>query len=259
MQPAICLLSVVPVRLEPSHRSEMVSQLIFGEFVTIGEEREDFVAVKCLYDGYEGWVQANQLTPVAEKQRGHAVHYTATFSSEVKVDGRCCRVPFATPVFSNGLSGEPIYFGDRVVRYKISDKSLWKVAAPLFSDDRLHQAVSVYVDAPYLWGGKSVWGTDCSGFVQQVFKLFGVTLLRDAYLQAGQGMAVNELDEAAIGDLLFFQNDNGRIVHVGILLHNREIIHASGRVRRDVVNEKGIFNRETGKQSHHLHSIRRFF
>ena len=258
MQPAICLLSVVPVRLEPSHRSEMVSQLLFGEFVDMGEEREDFVAVKCLYDGYEGWVQANQLTPVAEKQ-SDATHYTATFSSKVEIDGRCRRVPFATPVFSDGLSGEPMYFGDRVVRYKIPDNALWKVAAPLFSDDRLEKAVSVYADAPYLWGGKSVWGTDCSGFVQQVGKLFGVMLLRDAYLQAAQGKAVNKLDEASVGDLLFFQNEKGRIVHVGILLQNREIIHASGRVRRDVVNETGIIDRATGKQTHFLHSIRRFF
>lgn len=259
MQPAICLLSVVPMRLEPSHRSEMVSQLLFGEYVTVGEEKDDFIAVKCAYDGYEGWVQANQLTLVTEEQTGTTESYTGTFAAEVDVDGRRCRVPFATPLYSDPLPGTAFHFGNRRLSFMVSDTPIWKVAENPFSEKALHKAIAVYLDAPYLWGGKSVWGTDCSGFVQQVFKLFGIKLLRDACLQAGQGKAVNHLEEAALGDLLFFQNEKGRVTHVGMLLQNRQIVHASGRVRIDEVNEKGIINGETGKQTHHLHSIRRFF
>lgn len=259
MQPAICLLSVVPVRSEPSHRSEMVSQLLFGEYATIGEEKDDFVAVKCHYDGYEGWVQATQLTPITEKEKQSTDEYIGTFSEEVFVDGVSRMMPFGTPIYPNENPFEPVEFSQRKIIYNVLDTAVWKLSEPGFSEAGLDQIISTYIDTPYLWGGKSVYGTDCSGFVQQAFKLFGVNLLRDAYLQAGQGTAVSSLDDAALGDLVFFQNEKGRVMHVGILLNNRGIVHASGKVRIDVVDKDGIINQETGKRTHHFHSIRRFF
>ena len=259
MQLAICLLSVMPVRLEPSHRSEMVSQLLFGEYALVGEEKADFVAVKCTYDGYEGWVQASQLTFLSDQQIKDTDTYTITFSTEVNVDGHGYRVPFACPVYGSPQLAEALTFGNRSVRFANRDTPNWRITDNPFSEKTLQKAIAVYLHAPYLWGGKSVWGTDCSGFAQQVFKLFSVKLLRDAYLQAAQGVAVKHLHEAAYGDLLFFQNEKGRIMHVGILLQNNQIVHASGSVRIDVVNENGIIHSETGKQTHHLHSIRRFF
>lgn len=110
-----------------------------------------------------------------------------------------------------------------------------------------------------MWGGRSVYGIDCSGFVQQVFKLFGIRLLRDAYLQAGQGIPVQRIEESVLGDLAFFQNEEGRITHVGIILGNNEIVHASGQVRIDTVDGQGILNRDNGKRTHRLHSVRRYF
>jgi gamma-D-glutamyl-L-lysine dipeptidyl-peptidase len=123
----------------------------------------------------------------------------------------------------------------------------------------LKEVYNKFIDTPYLWGGKSVFGIDCSGFVQQVFKMFGMKLLRDAYLQAEQGSVVASLEESKLGDLAFFQNENGRVIHVGIILENNQIVHASGKVRMDTVDEKGIVNNETGKRTHQLHSMRRYF
>jgi gamma-D-glutamyl-L-lysine dipeptidyl-peptidase len=259
MQPAICLLSVVPMRKEPSHRSEMVSQLLFGEYVDSGEEKDDFVFVRCLYDGYEGWVQANQLMPVEEAQVLNTSDYIGAFTAGVLVNGRCRQLPFAVPVYLPEKPGGPLHLGEQQVSYDVPEAAIWHSKEKIFSKESLDAVVQVYLDTPYLWGGKSVFGIDCSGFVQQVFKLFGIKLLRDAYLQAEQGTAVKNLDEARLGDLFFFQNEKGRITHVGIFLENREIAHASGKVRIDTVDSDGIINRETGKRTHQSHSIRRFF
>lgn len=255
MQHAICLLSVVPVRSEASHRSEMVSQLLFGEYVMMGEEKGDFVAVKCLYDGYEGWVQAAQLTPVEAMQE--TTIYVGFAQEEVSINGCSRMISIGSPVYQ---PGETLQFGNNVVEYSQGNPCLWRVSEhqPLFRSE-LEKVCYHYLYTPYLWGGRSVYGIDCSGFVQQVFKLFGINLLRDAYLQAGQGAAVSSLEEATLGDLLFFQNEKGRVMHVGILLTGNRIVHASGRVRIDKADEQGIFNNETGKRTHHFHSIRRFF
>ena len=116
----------------------------------------------------------------------------------------------------------------------------------------------MYLNAPYLWGGRSPFGIDCSGFTQMVFKLCGIKLLRDAYQQAEQGYLINLLDEAHAGDLVFFDNEEGRITHTGILLPNNRIIHASGKVRIDTLDHHGIYNSETRRYSHKLRLIKRY-
>ena len=99
-------------------------------------------------------------------------------------------------------------------------------------------------------------GVDCSGFVQTVFKMLGVPLLRDAWQQQEQGTAV-EFPEMSEGDLAFFHNEKGRIVHVGIVLEGGKIMHASGKVRIDALTNEGIIHAQSGKQTHSLHSIKR--
>jgi hypothetical protein len=247
------------MRKEPSHRSEMVSQLLFGEFVLMGEEKDDFVPVQCIYDGYEGWVQASQLTPVSKEQILSTNNYIGGFAEEVVVDGHRRQMPMCTPILQSANHADPLQFGNRQVVYKVADEAVWTVGEKPFDKENLHNLVLKFLDTPYLWGGKSVYGIDCSGFVQQVFKLFGVKLLRDAYLQAGQGIVVSSLAEAKLSDLVFFQNEKGRVTHVGIFLGNNVIVHASGKVRIDPIDEDGIINRESGKRTHHFHSIRRFF
>ena len=255
MLKAICLLAVVPMRKEPSHRSEMVSQLLFGEYITVGEGKEDFVHVTCLYDGYEGWVQANQLERVESVLE--TTSYTNGFASLVTVNNTSVQVPYGAPVFNPQSLSTNV--ADNQISYLVQPQQIWHSQNMTVNETALTAAYQPFLNTPYLWGGKSVFGIDCSGFAQQVFKLFGVKLLRDAYLQAEQGTAVASVEETKPGDLAFFQNEKGRITHVGIVLRDKKIVHASGRVRIDAIDAEGINNLTTGKRSHHLHSIRRYF
>lgn len=255
MQYLICLLPVVPMRKEPSHRSEMVSQLLFGEYAVAEEEKEDFVRVKCVYDDYEGWVQANQLTAVSDTK--DTTTFIGSAQGEVLINGHLKTISIGSPVYK---AGEEMHYGSTVVKYLATPGNLWNSKDHKDKPKtRLEEICLRYLYTPYLWGGKSVYGIDCSGFAQQVFKLFGVKLLRDAYLQATQGDVVSGIEEIKLGDLAFFQNEAGRIVHVGIILEKAKIVHASGRVRIDTIDKEGIINEETKMRTHRLHSIKRFF
>ena len=257
MQSAICLLSVIPMRKEAAHRSEMVSQLLFGEYVSIIGEKDDFVLVKCFYDGYEGWVQANQLQAVTETEIFETTVFTNGFSSLVAKNDASLQVPYLSPVYNPAQMSFTV--AATKLKYLFQAQQTWDIQKLNFNETTLQAVYQPFLNTPYLWGGKSVFGIDCSGFAQQVFKLFGVRLLRDAYLQAEQGIAVTSLQESKPGDLAFFQNEKGRITHVGIILNDRTIVHASGRVRVDSIDEEGIMNTETMKRTHIMHSIRRFF
>lgn len=251
---AVNLLSVVPMRKEAAHRSEMVSQLLFGEYVEVLENEEYFTKVKCLYDGYEGWVQSNQLEPTEKVEDPH--EFTCAFTSEVLKNGRAIKVPFGTPVYH--LEKYNTSLAGKEIKYLIEPKELWNNKEYGFTEYNISTVYEMFLETPYLWGGKSVFGIDCSGFVQQTFKMFGIKLLRDAYLQATQGNPVADLDEAKAGDLAFFNNEQGRITHVGIILSNNQIVHASGKVRIDTIDKDGILNVDSKKRTHQLHSIRRF-
>lgn len=259
MTTAINLLSVIPMRKEPSHRSEMVSQLLFGEYAEILEEGGQFLKVKCLYDNYEGWVQTNQLTKVEEDQILFTNEYIGVNYEEVLINRRCRNMPFGVPVYHPQPPADYLQFGNAQVVYSALEKAAWNTDQKHFSKENMDRIIWIFLDTPYLWGGKSIYGIDCSGLVQQVFKMFGIKLLRDAYLQAGQGLSVETFREARLGDLAFFQNEKGKVTHVGIILEDNQIIHASGKVRIDTVDEKGIVNKETGERTHQLHSMRRYF
>jgi len=257
MKTAINLLSVIPMRKEPSHRSEMVSQLLFGEFVEVMEEEDNFIRVRCLYDDYVGWVQSNQLTSV-ERILTTSV-YSGNWLQEVSVNGKTVHIPMGTPVYST-QEERVVRIGTSEIRYLSTDKTCyWTASEEKFTKNNLELIYKIFLNSPYLWGGKSVFGIDCSGFVQQVYKMLGVRLLRDAYLQAEQGIEVENLDQGKLGDLAFFNNEKGRIVHVGILLENNQIVHASGNVRIDTIDDNGIINHETGKRTHQLCLIKRMF
>lgn len=253
MKTAINLLSIIPMRKEAAHRSEMVSQLLFGEYVETFEEEENFVRVKCLYDDYEGWVQSNQLTEVDKVLATDK--YVNTWTEEISINGRSRNIPMCSPVYTTDHG--KIQFGQMEINYFMDDDSFWCSSEKKMTRSSLKEVYQKFIDTPYLWGGKSVFGIDCSGFAQQVFKMFGIKLLRDAYLQAEQGSAVADLSESRYADLAFFQNDNGKVTHVGIILDNHQIVHASGKVRIDPIDANGIINSDTSKRTHQLHSIRR--
>ena len=258
MQYIFCTVAVASMRKEPSHRSEMVSQLLFGEYGYVLEQKDDFVLIKGLFDGYEGWCATNQVTFVKKEDVTDTTQYLNEEVAEVMVkNAGVMHIPFSTPLYSVDEKADPLVFGEYEFHYGDAKTKVWDAGTAVFNADNIRKICTQFINTAYLWGGRSIYGLDCSGFVQQVYKMFDIRLLRDAHLQADQGKSVESLAEARIGDAAFFHNDSGRIIHVGILLSNKEIIHASGKVRIDDIDETGIMNRETGKQTHHLTCIRR--
>lgn len=255
MAVVICIVPVSPMRKEAAHRSEMVSQFLFGECAVLVEEAEDFLKVRGVYDGYEGWCQRSQLRAIKDSVSPVTTFFSGRFHNEVQLQGQLMSVPFGCPLYSAEQCAA--LFGERTVDDKDHLPNAIDSSLP-FTPERLLDISLRFLNTSYLWGGKSVFGIDCSGFSQQVFKMMGIPLLRDAYQQAEEGEAVRDLASARIGDLAFFNNAAGRITHVGILLERSEIIHASGRVRIDRITEDGIYNEE-GKKTHVLHSIRRMY
>lgn len=250
MQYVVAVAAVCPLRAEAAHRSEMVSQLLFGEGAEALEWGKDFVKIRCLYDGYEAWVQVSQVAEVDEAVAlATPVGYTFKRNSLVYINGTPMQVPLATPVYGNS------FFGKHEIQY--TDDETVNFDAAFFTEEVINMVAYLYENVPYLWGGKSSFGIDCSGFVQQVYKLFGKRLLRDAHQQAIQGEAIGFLEEVQCGDLAFFDNAEGRIVHVGLLLNTHEIMHASGCVRVDTIDSYGIVNRNTGQRTHQLRVIKR--
>ncbi len=250
MQFVVAIVAVCPLRGEASHRSEMVSQLLFGESAAVLEREKDFTKIKCLYDNYEGWAQDSQLAEVEEATaKATPAGYMFKRNSVVLLNDTQLHLPLAAPVLGNR------YFDKYKVEYAEEETVLFDAA--FFTQEVISMVALLYENVPYLWGGKSSFGIDCSGFAQQVFKLFGKHLLRDTYQQAAQGEVIGFLEETQCGDLAFFDNAEGRIVHVGILLNKETIIHASGCVRVDRIDSYGIINKDSGMRTHNLRLIKR--
>lgn len=251
----ICMVPAAPLRKESAHRSEMVSQLLFGEIADVLEEGKLFVKLRCLYDNYEGWCQLSQLTVIDEalvKQNTNVL--SDDWTSIIDVNGQPMHISMGSSL--GLLQNGKINIGKNVVSYngKTCDPSVSKITGELVKEKAFQ-----YMNTAYLWGGRSVFGIDCSGFVQQVFRFFNISLPRDAYLQAGVGEAVGFLQEATCGDLAYFDNEEGRITHVGLLLNNDTIIHSSGKVRVDKIDSMGIISSDTGERTHKLRIIKRYF
>lgn len=249
MKIATCNLSIIPLRAEASHRSEIVSQVLFGESFEIITESEDFVHVKLLDIGYEGWVQKHQF--VLQEEDLPVCPYI---------------VDVAGAVASSKGHNVRLLHGTRLPGNKFIIGTEWyNVTGPLRKPQLEDFAsmfpllVNHYKNTPYLWGGCSQSGIDCSGFSQLIYRHFAVALPRDAWQQAEQGQLVDFLTEIKLGDLAFFDNDLGHITHVGIMLDTDTIIHASARVRIDKMDSEGIFNAELNKYTHRLRIIKRYF
>lgn len=255
IQHAIAVLSVVPVRETTSHRSEQISQILFGETCTVLERKREWLKVRADYDGYEGWVQRSQLREISEKEK-------ETMSQNTGV---------ALEIASSATSSEntiPVVLGSSLpqfdgINFKIGKEKFIYNGQALTAEQQPNPQLLIekialkYVNAPYLWGGRSPFGIDCSGFAQVVFKCLGITLKRDAYQQAEQGVIVDFAQAAQLGDLAFFHNEEGKITHVGIVLKDQKIIHASGKVRIDTLDHFGIYDNERKKYSHQLKIIKR--
>lgn len=257
MKYGICSLSVVPGRAEPSDKSEMVTQLLFGEVFSIYEEkRKGWKKIKTAYDNYECWIDEKQVTEISEEA------YEAINEAEPIVSGDLLSI--VKNKNTNQLT--PIVIGSTLPNFK--DKNIHfsdlnfefdgnEILPSAPKKELIADHVLLFLNAPYLWGGRSPFGIDCSGFTQIIYKSIGFKLPRDAYQQAKIGQTLSFIEESESGDLAFFDNEEGKIIHVGIMLSDNKIIHASGKVRIDSIDHQGIFNAETNRYSHKLRIIKR--
>ncbi|MBN9286086.1 MULTISPECIES: C40 family peptidase [Flavobacterium] len=249
---AICNLAIVPLRAESNDRSELVSQVLFGEHFKILEQTPNWSKIKLAFDGYEGWIDNKQFQSISED------NYNAISSSAAILNADLIEY-ITTP--NNFLI--PIPLGCSLTFLDIPE-----INTPQFAFEgvkvcgikpktELIKTAFMYLNAPYLWGGKTPFGIDCSGFTQMVYKLNGYSILRDASQQAGQGEALSFIEESEPGDLAFFDNEEGKIVHVGMIMEDNYIIHAHGKVRIDRLDHLGIYNIDTGRHTHKLRVIKK--
>jgi len=248
----ICNLAIVPLRLEPNDRSEMTSQVLFGEHFKILEQTEKWSRIEMGYDGYTGWIDNKQFRSIAQSD------YTKLADTAPVLNADLIEY-IATP--DNHLMSIPI--GAAVTFLDTSslntDNFVFEglKASGITSKQNIVQTAFMYLHSPYLWGGRTPFGIDCSGFVQIVYKLNGYSLLRDASQQATQGEALSFIEESEPGDLAFFDNEEGRIIHVGIIMEDNHIIHAHGKVRIDRLDHLGIYNIDTKRHTHKLRVIKK--
>lgn len=243
----ICNLGTIPMRLTPSHESEMTSQLLYGEHFKVLEKRKDWSRIRVAYDKYEGWIDNKQYQEIEEEtyktiQDTDAAYCFDTIEFITTADQQLIHIPLGA-VVSNTTYLNSIFEGVAVSKKQ--------------SRENIIATAYKYLNTPYLWGGKTPFGIDCSGFTQMVYKLNGYKLNRDASQQASQGEPLSFIEESEPGDLAFFDNDEGAIVHVGIIMQDNYIIHSHGKVRIDRIDHSGIFNIDTKKHSHKLRVIKK--
>jgi cell wall-associated NlpC family hydrolase len=252
MEYGICNLALIPLRAEPSDRSEQVSQILFGEAFEILEWRDRWVRVVTAYDNYEGWIGRLQFAMLGHiaykslKQNPAPVTYRAVTQAWKKANNSVLYLPVSSSLVF--LKGTTCHINNEK----------FEIIGEIGETESIDIAAKSFLNTPYLWGGRTHYGIDCSGFTQTVFRLQGIHLLRDARMQAEQGDTVDFISEARLGDLAFFDNEEGKITHVGIMLNNSEIIHASGRVKIDHIDSQGIYSEEQKKYTHKLRIIKRF-
>lgn len=254
----ICRLSVVPVRAKGQDTSEMVSQLLFGDHYEIIAESEDgkWLKIKIYFDDYEGWIDIKQYTSITED------YFDQINNSDYKISLDLTSSILHNRNHINVMLGSVLPISTNEL-FKMEEQLAFNGESKSLSQKRdfdyLKSIALKYINAPYVWGGKTPFGIDCSGFTQQVFRICGYSLKRDASLQEQQGLELKSLKDAQPGDLAFFTNTKNKVSHVGIVWTDHQIIHASGKVRIDKLDEEGIYNEELRNHSHSLSSLRRVF
>ena len=257
MDYGICSLSNVPVRSDASDKAELVTQLFFGECYQVLQKEGNWYQIQIATDHYTGWIDFKQHFPVTDD---YFLEWKATpHPRTLDIVQTVSSANVVTPVLMGSIlpffDGITLRLGHEKLIYNGRASNLSTEYRPAF----LAKIANTFLKAPYVWGGKSVFGIDCSGFTQQVMGICGVALPRDAYQQVALGEEVHFVSLARTGDLAFFDNDEGRIIHVGIMLDNQQIIHAHGEVRIDQLDHYGIYNQQRKRYSHKLRLIKRLF
>lgn len=247
MNYGICPLSIIPMRVEPSDLGEMVNQVLYGEHFKVLEIRKKWSRIRLAHDNYEGWVDNKQIQLIGvedyDTAESNPTHLAADLLQMVTcIDQNIMAIPMGS-VLSNLRILKDTYEGNLLNKKR----------------DKAHfiNTALLYLKSPYLWGGRTPFGLDCSGFTQMVYRLNGHSLYRDASQQAAQGEALSFIEESEPGDLAFFDNDEGSITHVGIMMQDNYIIHCHGEVRIDRIDHSGIYNAERRTHTHKLRVIKR--
>ncbi|CDF78624.1 nlpC/P60 family protein [Formosa agariphila KMM 3901] len=247
MQYGVCNLSIVPLRIEPSDASELISQVLYGEHFKILEQRKKWSKIRLAFDTYEGWIDNKQYVEISEDI------YNSLNSEPLKLS-----TDLVEFVYDNNQQLYPIPLGSTLNSLQLLNHSHdGEVTDTIKPKSNLIDTAFMYLNAPYLWGGKTPFGIDCSGFTQMVYKLNGYKIFRDASQQATQGEALSFIEESEAGDLAFFDNNEGQIVHVGIIMNDNYIIHAHGKIRIDRLDHSGIYNADKNMHTHKLRVIKK--
>lgn len=242
-----CNVSVSPLRKETDDRSEMISQLLFGETCTIIQRKKNWIKISCTIDSYEAWVDVKHITETANLLDSKFTAFELVHNFIYKD----IHIPIL--LGSNLPNFDGLNFKIEKQKYLFQGLSL---ANSENNFNKINKIALKYLHAPYLWGGRSPFGIDCSGLTQLIYKYLNIQLPRDAYQQAMIGTAVGFIEEARIGDLAYF-GDEEKITHVGLVLNKNEIIHASGKVKIDRLDHLGIYSKELRKYTHKLRVIKR--
>lgn len=246
MQYAICILGTVPLRAEPAHTAEMVSQLLYGETFRVLEERGKWSRIRTSFEDLEAWIDNKQLFKITalqyESLSREELQLSADLMEFVTGEGQLIPIPIGSILNSVTL---------------LKHQHSGAVATKTQPKEKLIETAFLYLNAPFLWGGKTPMGIDASGFTQMVYKLNGYKLARNAAQQARQGESLSFIEESEPGDLAFFDSPDGSINHVGIMMSDNYIIHADGKVRLDRIDHSGIYNSELRRHTHQLRVIKK--
>jgi gamma-D-glutamyl-L-lysine dipeptidyl-peptidase len=257
MNYGISLLSIIPMRKEPREQSEMISQLLFGESYQVLHETDNWISILTQFDHYTGWINRKLYVEISESSyHDFSIQYQPVLASMLMIIESSEAPPFSIlagstlPGFNSEKNLLAIENREFHIRQTIGD-------ALAKNSKSFPAIVNLFMNAPYLWGGRTVFGCDCSGFVQSVYKIMGIALERDSSQQVHQGKPIASMAEAKQGDLAFFANEEGKLCHVGMIFSPDEIVHCSGYVHKDKLDDTGILNATANQYTHRLFAIKR--
>ena len=251
MERYICENVYVPLRSGPSHKSEMTSQVLFGEKYRVIDQAGKWIKVETEFDSYQGWIDTNHLQHSEMTEDSNSVTLNRPLLCFKEDKTRLVLEP-GSELFNPDFYNKSFTAGKKKFTASADFNEKYISVKESISDTAIR-----FINSPYIWGGRVPSGIDCSGLVQLVYKIHGIKVPRDSWKQSETGEAIDFISEAQPGDLVFFDNERGHISHVGIIISSGLVIHASGRVRIDTIDHQGIFRQETGMYSHYLRLIKR--